>query len=109
MAKKANPIFNFGVTDNNKIETKTLEDVFKLEKKNAEELEKYKRNLIKETSNAQSRDLERRYKNLQQQMLKLEMDGVRVTQAYRKKLMKEAIKQEQEERLKSQKELYKKE
>jgi len=109
MAKQANPIFNFGITDDNKIETKTLDDVFNLEKKKSEELEKYKRDLIKETANIQSKDLERRYKNLQQQITKLEMDGVKVTQAYRLKLQKEAIKQEQEERLKSQKELYKKE
>ena len=90
-------------------ETKTLEDVYNIEKQNAKALAKLRSDLWKDSVKQQERALKNMYIEVEQTINQAKLDGVKNVVELEKKLKQEALEKESRERLKRQNDLYKKE
>lgn len=112
MAKRTTKfdIFEGSATQNadgsSSIQTKTLQDMFDLEKSNNDKLAEARRKAELDIVTAQAQELKRRYLSITEEVSKAQMAGVRDVASYKAKLEKEALEEEYKQRLETQNKLH---
>lgn len=102
---KMDEIFSF----DSSTETKTLQDMFDMEKDNVKQIAEFRKKINDEIVKEQERKLKRSYVKIQEEITQARLDGVKDIVSLEEKLKKKAIKDEYEDRMARMKKLYEEE
>lgn len=102
---KMDDVFSFDPST----ETKTLEDIFKMEESMIKEMGELRKQINNDIVKEQERKLKRSYAKIQEEITQARLDGVKDIVSLEEKLKKKAIKDEYEDRMARMKKLYEEE